>query len=81
MSEEIAVESLSVNWQDSEMSSSLQQLGRDWLLSKRTPILKVPSAIVPIEHNYLLNPEHPDLKISLDAPIEFKFDRRMWKQV
>lgn len=79
--EEIAVESLPVNWQDSEMYPKLQQIGRDWLLSKGTPILKVPSAIVPVEHNYLLNPEHPDLKVTLDAPIEFKFDRRMWKQV
>ncbi len=78
--EEIAVESLPVNWQDSEMYPILQQIGRDWLLSKRSPILKVPSAIVPVEHNYLLNPEHPDLKVTLDAPIGFKFDRRMWKQ-
>ncbi len=78
--EEITVKSLPVNWQNSEMYPKLQQIGRDWLLSKRTPILKVPSAIVPVEHNYLLNPEHPDLKITLDAPIEFKFDRRMWKQ-
>lgn len=62
------------------MYPKLQQIGRDWLLSKRTPILKVPSAIVPVEHNYLLNPEHPDLKVTLEAPIEFKFDRRMWKQ-
>ena len=35
--EEIAVESLPVNWQDSEMYPKLQQIGRDWLLSKRSP--------------------------------------------
>ena len=43
------------------------------------PILKVPSAIVPVEFNYLLNPQHPDLTVRLEPPQEFKFDRRMWK--
>jgi len=40
----------------------------------------IPSAIVPVECNYLLNPEHPDLKIVTKEPAEFKFDRRMWKK-
>lgn len=78
--EEMAVESLPVNWQEAQMYPKLQQVGRDWLISKRTPILKVPSAIVPIEHNYILNPEHPDFKVTLDSPINFVFDQRMWKK-
>ena len=34
---------------------------------------------VPVKNNYLLNPEHPDLKVSLESPFDFKFDQRMWK--
>lgn len=77
--EEIKLSSLPDNWQDTKQYPLLQQLGRDWLMSRRTPILKVPSAVVPVEHNYLLNPEHPDFQIFADKPIKFKFDRRMWK--
>lgn len=77
--EEIGISSLPNNWQSTKQYSMLQQLGRDWLISKRSPVLKVPSAIVPTEHNYLLNPEHPDFQISVENPIEFRFDHRMWK--
>ena len=78
--EEVDVRSLPNNWQDTKQYSYLQQIGRDWLLSRRTPILKVPSAIVPIEHNYLFNPEHSNFELITEAAIEFKFDRRMWKE-
>ncbi len=76
---EIKQEDLPENWQDIADYPILQQMGKQWLQSQSTPVLKVPSAIVPVEFNYLLNPRHPDLKINLDPPMVFKFDRRMWK--
>lgn len=69
--EEINRESLGSNWQDPRSYSKLQQIGQDWLISRRTPILKVPSAIVPVENNYLFNPEHPDFKINPESSTEF----------
>jgi len=82
--EDIAIEtvelgSLPTDWQQEAAYPVLQNIGKQWLLSGRTPILKVPSATIPIEFNYILNPQHPDLKLMLDPPIEFKFDDRMWK--
>ena len=77
--EEIKVSDLPDNWQEESAYSVLQDIGEEWLKSLRTPILKVPSAIVPVEYNYLLNPQHPELKYSLSPPITFKFDQRMWK--
>ena len=77
--ESVELSSLPSNWQDTQQYRTLQQIGRDWLLSKRTSILKVPSAIVPVEHNYLFNPEHSDFQLIIEKSIEFKFDRRMWK--
>ncbi len=35
-------------------------VGDEWLASKTTALLRVPSAIVPETFNVLLNPEHPD---------------------
>lgn len=44
----------------------LQHIGTDWLESLRTPILRVPTVLVPDQFNYLLNPTHPDFaKISI----------------
>ncbi len=82
--EDIAIEtvetgSLPTDWQQEAAYPVLQNIGKQWLLSSRTPILKVPSAVIPIEFNYILNPQHPDLKLMLDPPMEFKFDVRMWK--
>ena len=37
-----------------------QTLGDEWLMSRDTLLLRVPSAIVPETSNVLLNPEHPD---------------------
>ncbi len=77
--EEITSDRLPDSWQETSAYPQLQKLGRDWLREQRTPILKVPSAVVPVEFNYLLNPQHPKLKVDLEPPIVFKFDRRMWK--
>jgi len=84
--EDIAIEtvtlgSLPADWQQEAAYPVLQNIGKQWLLSNRTPILKVPSAIIPVECNYILNPQHPDLKLTLEPPLEFKFDSRMWKSI
>ncbi|MBV8884057.1 MAG: RES family NAD+ phosphorylase [Chroococcidiopsidaceae cyanobacterium CP_BM_RX_35] len=77
--ETVKLDSLPTDWQQEAVYPVLQNIGKQWLLSRRTPVLKVPSAIIPIEFNYILNPQHPDLKLILDPPMEFKFDKRMWK--
>lgn len=84
LKDDIAIETvdlarLPINWQEETAYPILQLLGREWLQSQRTPVLQVPSVIVPVEFNYLLNPLHPDLKFSLEPPMAFKFDKRMWK--
>jgi RES domain-containing protein len=77
--EEIKIENMPILWQDPDSYSKLQKIGQSWLTSRRTPILKVPSAIVPVESNYLFNPAHPQFKVDLKPPIRFRFDQRMWK--
>lgn len=77
--EEVNINDLRNNWQEESAYPVLQEIGKKWLQQQRTPVLKVSSAIVPVEFNYLLNPLHPALKFTLEPPIVFKFDRRMWK--
>ena len=52
--------------------------GDDWNQSRKAIAMQVPSAIVPLESNYLLNPSHPsfqDLKIG--DPHRFELDARL----
>jgi RES domain-containing protein len=46
-----------------------------------TAILAVPSAVIPQELNYLLNPLHPQFKqIRVGRPEPFRFDPRLLKR-
>lgn len=55
-----------------------QSVGDKWLAERETAILKVPSAIIDLEYNYLLNPAHPDFKqIKIAAIKPFTFDSRL----
>lgn len=55
-----------------------QKIGNQWLLENKTAVLKVPSAIVDREYNYLFNPKHPDfLKIKILDVTPFSFDNRL----
>jgi RES domain-containing protein len=54
--------------------------GSRWFRAARTAVLEVPSAIVPSEKNYLLNPLHSDFRrIRVGRARPFVFDPRMWK--
>ena len=68
------------NWRSYPGSEELQEFGTAWVASASTAMLVVPSAVIPDERNYLLNPAHPDFKrLRLNRPEAFHFDPRMWK--
>ena len=83
--EKLAVETvkstgLPKNWRRYPALESLKDIGTTWVTEGPTAILAVPSAIIPEEQNYLLNPAHQDFKhVRLRRPIPFYFDPRMWK--
>ena len=55
-----------------------QTLGSEWYQSRTSPVLKVPSAIVHQEYNYLLNAEHDQYNhIQLVDQRPFAFDPRI----
>src|SRR5258706_1064552 len=68
------------DWNHRPHPTSTQQVGRQWLLVHRTPILAVPSArlplsIYPAEFNLLINTMHPDMrsKVSVYHSEDFQF--------
>lgn len=65
-------------WRDSPSEPANLTIGDEWVKARRSLILTVPSAIVPDEWNYLLNPAHPDFKkLQIARPIPFAFDPRL----
>jgi RES domain-containing protein len=55
-----------------------QSFGSDWARSRSTVALRVPSAVISGEFNYLLNPEHPDFdRLELTPAMPFRFDARL----
>ena len=70
--------SLSFDWADNPPPPSAQAIGDIWVEEARSAILELPSAIVPSESNYLLNPLHPDFhQIVIGKPEIFSFDGRL----
>src|SRR6476469_1127769 len=48
------------NWRQMPNHPACRALGDAWLKQRRHALLAVPSALVPEELNYLINPAHPD---------------------
>jgi len=65
-------------WTMSPPSLITQRLGTRWAAELRSAVLAVPSAIIPEETNYLINPLHADFsRIKLDAAQDFTIDSRL----
>lgn len=63
----------------SDLPSDPQAVGDAWLASARTPLLRVPSFIIPESFNLLVNPVHPQaVDIRYFTTRDFKFDDRLW---
>ncbi len=71
--------SLPKNWKDDPAPPSTAQIGDEWLLEQSSLALYVPSTILPIENNILLNPEHPECTEVLKTikEIDFSPDPRL----
>lgn len=59
----VGVADLPADWRRLDRRDALQRIGRDWLAQGRSALLAVPSAVLPAERNYLLNPRHPDFSL------------------
>ena len=74
----VNIEDLPNDWRDNPAPAALKGFGKSWIEAAETAILQVPSAIVPQEANYLLNPFHAGFEemVIHDAEL-FEIDRRL----
>jgi RES domain-containing protein len=73
--QEVTLDQLPRGWRRFPAPATLQRFGDAWLQSGEMAVLAVPSAVIPIEKNYLLNPSHPEMKsIQIGAPQRCQLD-------
>jgi RES domain-containing protein len=66
------------SWRTYPYTPATQQFGSDWVRSQASAALRVPSAVVPGEFNYLINPAHPDFAaLKIASAKRFRFDFRL----
>jgi RES domain-containing protein len=78
--QQLDIHSLPRDWHRSR-DESLRRFGDAWIRGGESAALLVPSAAIPGEWNVLLNPEHRDFPgIGFQAPVEFRFELRMFRE-
>ncbi|MGO3181326.1 MAG: RES family NAD+ phosphorylase [Aequorivita sp.] len=72
--------SLDENWNTNPLDLQTQKMGDTFIRSKEKCVLKVPSAVVKGDFNYLLNPNHTEInRIKIKSITKFPFDKRVFK--
>ena len=78
--ERIKVADLPSDWRELAARDKLQAIGTEWARKASAAVLAVPSAVIPAETNYLLNPLHADFRrIRIGKPEKFETDLRLVK--
>lgn len=74
----VELNELPSDWASHPPPASTQAIGDTWVASSIAAILKVPSVVVPVEFNYVINPGHGDFpQIRIGTPMPFPFDQRL----
>ena len=74
------VQDLPPDWRSEPPPESTMKLGTSWANRGRSTVLRVPSAIVPVEFNMVINPAQPGFEqVKIGKPMSFSLDPRMWK--
>jgi len=76
--EAISLDTLPSRWREYPAPITLSQLGSEWALSKRSLLLKVPSAVIEGEWNILMNPSHSEFrKVKIVEVARYQIDPRL----
>lgn len=78
--ETVALADLPPDWRTYPAPPGLVEIGERWFRGSTSAILSVPSAVIPSERNFILNPLHVDFgRLTVQPAKVFSFDPRMWK--
>ena len=53
---QIQIKSLPSDWRSFSAYTNLQKIGSDWYNTRESLVLKIPSAIIPLEYNFIIKP-------------------------
>jgi RES domain-containing protein len=74
----LKTEDLPSDWRNIGAREKLRAIGTKWAAKQNAAVLAVPSAVVPSETNYLLNPLHSDFRrIKTGRPQKIETDPRL----
>jgi RES domain-containing protein len=74
----VTTEDLAPDWWKLQNLARTREIGSDWVRKLKTAVLKVPSAVIRQECNYILNPAHPKFeRIRFGETVEFMWDERL----
>lgn len=76
---QVQLKSLPRDWRTLAGYPALQKIGSNWYSAQETLILKVPSAVIVHEYNYIINIEHPDFSnnVHLVRAEDYFWDTRL----
>ena len=79
--ESVDITTLPREWRAFPALQALAAVGESWFRKSQTAVLQVPSAIIPHERKFALNPTHRDFeRLAIGRSQPFSFDPRMWKK-
>ncbi len=74
---ELKLSDLPKNWRQNQQAT--QKAGREFVHANKYLLMKVPSAVVQGDFNYLINPGHEELsKVRIKSVEPFEFDARLF---
>ena len=75
--QQLASSAIPTDWRSNPHSNSTQKIGDQFIVEAKFLILQVPSAVVPGDFNFLINPSHFQIKDITIVNVEpFEFDSR-----
>jgi len=78
---EVNTRDLPDGWRKFPYMEKTIQLGDQFISENKYLVMKVPSAVVPGDSNYLINPRHPDFeKIKIIKTEPYEFDERFFNK-
>jgi RES domain-containing protein len=78
---EVSKENLPENWNAFPEIMETKKIGEEWVKRSEFLILKVPSAVVEGDFNYLINPQNTDInQVKISSVKDFRFDSRLFQK-
>lgn len=69
---------LPASWKDYPLSSATREIGDSFIEDGKYMAMKVPSALITLEHNYLIHAGHKEIKrLKILVTTTFQFDERL----